>query len=128
MRVPANSLACRKHPPYKCLVIWSCQYCRRMAIHAHNAGLCMQMSSRWAPGGISGSSPLKGIVVWINSGVRSHLGTGGTGKGSWSFQCWVPHSMVASTSTAYFKAFSLSTIKHLTASWLGVRVWAMCLA
>ena len=62
-----------------------------------SAGLHMQMSSRWVPGRISGSSPLKGIVVWINSGVWEHLGTGGTGKGSWSFSA-------GSTSTAYFKA------------------------
>ena len=128
MRVPANSLACQKHPPYKCPVIWFCQYCRRMAIHVHNAGLRMWMSSRWAPEGISSSSPLKGIMVWINSSVWSHLGTGGTGKDCWSFQCLVPHSIVANTSAAYFKAFSPNAIKHLTASWLGVRVQAMCLA
>ena len=93
-----------------------------------NAGLWIQMSSRWAPEGINGSSPLKGIVVWINSGVRSHLGMGGTGKDSCSFQCWVPHSIVANTSAAYFKVFSPNATRHLTASWSGVREQAMCLA
>ena len=106
MSVFARSLACWKHPLYNCLDMWSCQYCRRMAIHTHVAGLWIRMSSRWVPKGINGSSPLKGIVVCINSGVQSHLGTQGTGKDSCSFQCWVPHSIVANTSVAYFKAFS----------------------
>ena len=128
MRVFARSLASRKRPPYNCLDMWSCQYCRRTAINAYRAGLRMRMSSRWAPEGINGSSPLKGIIVCINSGVQSHLGTGGTGKDSCSFQCWVPHSIVANISAAYFMAFSPNATRHLTDSWSGVRERMMCLA
>ena len=128
MRVFARSLARQKCPPYNCLDMWSCQYWRRTAIHTHKAGLQMHMSSRWAPEGINGSSPLKGVVVCINSGIESHLSTGGTGKDSCSFQCWVPHSTVASISTVYFMTFSLNATRHLTASWSGVRVRMMCLA
>ena len=71
---------------------------------------------------MSGSSPLSGVVVCMNSGVWSHVGITGTGKVSWSFQCWVPHSMVASTSAANFWAWSPNADRHLTASWLGLRV------
>ena len=70
----------------------------------------------------SGSSPLSGVVICIISGVQSHLGMGGTGNRFWSFQCWVPHSIVASISAAYFRAFSLNAARHLMASSLGVRV------
>ena len=94
----------------------------RMAIQDHIAGQRMQMSSKWLPVGMSGSSPLSGVVVCVNSGVWSHLGITGTGKVSWSFQCWVPHSMVASTSAANFWAWSPNTDRHLTASWSGLRV------
>ena len=71
---------------------------------------------------MSGSSPLSRVVVCVNSGIRSHLGITGTGKVSWSFQCWVPHSMVASTSAANFWAWSPNADRHLTASWSGLRV------
>ena len=80
------------------------------------------MSSMWPPVGMSGNSPLSGVIVCVNSGIRSHLGITGTGKVSWSFQCWVPHSMIASTSTANFCAWSPNADKHLTASWSGLRV------
>ena len=82
----------------------------------------MRMSSKWPPVGMSGSSPLSGVVVCVNSGVRSHLGITGTGKVSCSFQCWVPHSMVASTSAANFWAWLPNAERHLTASWSGLRV------
>ena len=58
----------------------------------------------------------------MNSGIWSHLGITGTEKVSWSFQCWVPHSMIASTSAANFWAWSPNTDRHLTASWSGLRV------
>ena len=78
---------------------------------------------KWLPVGMSGSSPLSGVVVCVNSGVWSHLGITGTGKVSWSFQCWVPHSIIASTSTANFCAWSPEcNDRHLTASWSGLRV------
>ena len=80
------------------------------------------MSLKWLPVGMSGSSPLSEVVVCMNSGVWSHLGITGTGKVSWSFQHWVPHSMVVSTSTANFWAWLLNADRHLTASWLGLRV------
>ena len=72
--------------------------------------------------GMSSSSPLSGVVVCVNAGVWSHLGITGTGKGSWSFQCWVPHSMIASTSAANFWAWSPNANRHLTASWSELRV------
>ena len=72
--------------------------------------------------GMSGSSPLSGVVVCVNSGIRSNLGITGTWKVSWSFQCWVPHSMVASTSAANFWAWSPNANRHLTASWPGLRL------
>ena len=102
--------------------MWSCQYWRRTIIQDHIARQRMWMSSKWLPVGMSGSSPLSRVVVCVNSGVRSHLGITGTGKASWSFQCWVPHSMVASTSAANFWAWSPNTDRHLTASWSGLRV------
>ena len=77
----------------------------------------MQMSSKWPPMGMSGSSPLSRVVVCVNLGVRSHLGITGTGKVSWSFQCLVPHSIIASTSAANFCAWSPNADRHLTASW-----------
>ena len=80
------------------------------------------MSSKWPPVGMSCSSPLSGVMVCVNSGVRSHLGITGTGKVSLSFQCWVPHSMVVSTFAANFWAWSLNADRHLTASWSGLRV------
>ena len=82
----------------------------------------MQMSSKWLPVGMSGSSPLSRVMVCVNSGIRSHLGITGTGKVSWNFQCWVPHSMVASTSAANFWAWLPNADRHLTASWSGLRV------
>ena len=93
-----------------------------MVIQDHIAGQRTRMSSKWPPMGMSGSSPLSGVVVCVNTGVWSHLGITGTGKASWSFQCWVPHSMVASTSAANFWAWSLNADRHLTASWSGLRV------
>ena len=93
-----------------------------MAIQDHIVRQCMRMSLKWPPMGMSGSSPLSGVVVCVNSGVWSHLGITGTGKVSWSFQCWVPHSTVASTSTANFWAWSPNADRHLTASWSGLRV------
>ena len=80
------------------------------------------MSLKWLPVGMSGSSPLSGVVVCVNSGIQSHLGITGTGKVSWSFQCWVPHSMVVSTSAANFWAWSPNAYRHLTASWSRLRV------
>ena len=85
------------------------------------------MSLKWVPVGISGNSPLMGIIVCTNSGVRSHLGTRDTGKGSWSFQCWVPHSIVASILATNFWAFSPNADRHLTASWSGAREWQMAM-
>ena len=108
--------------------MWSCQYWRRMVIQDHIAGQRTWMSSKWPPVGMSGSSPLSGVVVCVNSGVRSHLGITGTGKVSWSFQCWVPHSMVASTSAANFWAWSPNADRHLTASWSGLRVQKITVA
>ena len=108
--------------------MWSCQYWRRTAIQDHIAGQCMWMSSMWPPIGMSSNSPLSGVVVCVNSGVRSHLGITGAGKVSWSFQCWVPHSMIASTSTANFCAWSPNADKHLTASWSGLRVQKIMVA
>ena len=99
-----------------------------MAIQDHITGQRMQMSSKWPPMGMSGSSPQSGVMVCVNSGIRSHLGITGTGKVSWSFQCWVPRSMVASTSTANFWAWSPNADRHLTASWLGLRVWKIMVA
>ena len=93
-----------------------------MAIQDHIAGQRTRMSSKWPPVGMSGSSPLSGVMVCVNSGVRSHLGITGTGKVSWSFQCWVPQSMVASTSARNFWAWSPNADRHLTASWSGLRV------
>ena len=93
-----------------------------MAIQDHIAGQCTWMSSKWLAVGMSGSSPLSRVVVCVNSGVWSHLGITGTGKVSWSFQCWVPHSTVVSTSTANFWAWSPNADRHLTASWSGLRV------
>ena len=108
--------------------MWSCQYWRRMVIQDHIARQHTQMSSKWPPVGMSGSSPLSGVVVCVNSGVRSHLGITGTRKVSWSFQCWVPHSMVASTSAANFLAWSPNADRHLTASWSGLRVQKIMVA
>ena len=56
-------------------------------------------------------------LTWASSsgripGVRNHLGTRATGKDSWSFQCWVPHSMVASILAANFWAWSPNADKH----------------
>ena len=99
-----------------------------MAIQDHIARQRMQMSLKWPPVGMSGSSPLSRVVVCVNSGVRSHLGITGTGKVSWSFQCWVPHSMVASTSAANFWAWSPNADRHLTASWSGLRVQKIMVA
>ena len=86
------------------------------------------MSSKWPPVGMSGSSPLSGVVVCVNSGVLSHLGITGTWKVSWNFQCWVPHSMVARTSTANFWAWLPNADRHLTASWSGLRVQEITVA
>ena len=99
-----------------------------MAIQDHIARQRTRMSLKWPPVGMSGSSPLRGVVVYMNSGVRSHLGITGTGKVSWSFQCWVPHSMVVSTSAANFWAWSPNADRHLTASWSGLRVWKITVA
>ena len=77
---------------------------------------------------MSGSSPLSRIIVCVNSGVWSHLGITGTGKVSWSFQCWVPHSIIVSTSTANFCAWSPNADRHLTASWSELRVWKIMVA
>ena len=99
-----------------------------MAIQDHIARQCTWMSSKWPPMGMSDSSPLSGVMVCVNSGIRSHLGITGTGKDSWSFQCWVPHSTVASTSAANFWAWSPNANRHLTASWSGLRVWKIMVA
>ena len=72
--------------------------------------------------------PSERVVVCVNSGVRSHLGITGTRKVSWSFQCWVPHSMITSTSAANFFAWSPNADKHLTASWSGLRVRKIMIA
>ena len=64
----------------------------------------------------------------MNSGIQSHLGITGTGKASWSFQCWVPHSMVASISATNFWAWSPNADRHLTASCSGLRVWKIMVA
>ena len=122
MMVAARSLMWQNRPPYRWGVMWSCQYWRRTAIQDHITRQRMQMSSKWPPVGMSGSSPLSAVMVCVNSGVRSHLRITGTGKVSWSFQCWVPHSMVASTSAANFWAWSPNDDRHLTASWSGLRV------
>ena len=99
-----------------------------MAIQNHITRQRMQMSSKWPPMGMSGSSPLSGVVVCINSVIWSRLGIEGTGEVSWSFQCWVPLSMVASTSAANFCAWSPNADRHLTASWSGLRVWKITVA
>ena len=41
----------------------------------------MRMSSMWPPMGMSGNSPLSGVVVCVNLGVRSHLGDHGHQEG-----------------------------------------------
>ena len=99
-----------------------------MAIQDHIAGQRMRMSSKWPSMAMSGSSPLSGVMVCVNSGIWSHLGITGTGKVSWSFQYWVPHSMIASTSAENFWAWSPNADRHLTASWLGLRVWEIMVA
>ena len=108
--------------------MWSCQYWRRTVIQDHIAGQRTWMSSKWPPVGMSGSSPLSRVLVCVNSGIRSHLGITGTGKASCSFQCWVPHSMVVSTSAANFWASLPNADRHLTASWSGLRVQKIMVA
>ena len=128
IRVAARSLVWQKRPPYRWWVVWSGQYWRSMAIQAHTAGQHTRMSSKWVPMGISGNSPLIGIIVCTNSGVRSHLDTRGTGKGSWSFQCWMSHLMMASILPKNFWALSPNADRHLTASWSGARERQMAMA
>ena len=106
IRVSARLLIRRKLPPKRCGVAWSSQNCNRTAIHDHRAGDQTRMSLYWAPRGANGSSPRTGIVLCANSNVRSHLGMEGTGKGSSSCQCCMPHSMMARISAANLRAWS----------------------
>ena len=69
------------------------------------------MSSRWTPGGRSGTSPLSGIMVWMASMVQSQVGANGTGFGSFIFQCWVPNSIVARISAMYCRALRPNAYK-----------------
>ena len=120
MSVFARSLACQKRPH---TIVWTCGPANTAGGQLSTPMLqgcryeCPQ-GGHWR--GLTVAPLLK--ASWSASTLASGAISArkAPGRDSCSFQCWVPHSIVAKTSTAYFKAFSPNATRHLTASWSGL--------